>query len=115
MARPEDKKFYNSRRWKNLRRLKLSSNPLCELCEKAGLVVSANQVDHITSIQAGGDAASLDNLMSLCTPCHSRKTVLKDGGFGRQASDTPLIKGCDDRGKPLDPNHPWNTRHSDCE
>ena len=109
------KRLYDSIVWKRLRRMKLNLNPVCELCLKANRFVTASHVDHIESIESGGEPLSMDNLMSLCHPCHSRKTVLRDGGLGKEASDQLLIKGCGANGMPLDPNHPWNTRQSDCE
>lgn len=39
-------------------------------------------VDHIVPKERGG-ADELHNLQVLCAPCHSRKTAIEDGGFGR--------------------------------
>ena len=63
------------RRWQKVRKIKLITDPLCEHC---GAV--ATEVDHITPLKRGGDN-SMDNLQSLCKPCHSRKTIAEDGGF----------------------------------
>ena len=42
----------------------------------------SNTCDHIIPLTRGGkDDAS--NWQAMCTACHSRKTVLHDGGFGR--------------------------------
>lgn len=77
------RKVYDLRSWRGpngLRIRKLKANPLCEQCERDGVVASAEAVDH-----ADGDATNnaWSNLVSLCWSCHSRKTVKQDGGFGR--------------------------------
>ena len=32
------------------------------------------QADHVTAVAEGGGSTGLDNLRTLCTPCHSRET-----------------------------------------
>jgi 5-methylcytosine-specific restriction endonuclease McrA len=93
---------YTTQRWQRIRRQKLQQNPLCEVCLKHQRIEPAIAVDHIIAISEGGDAyPALDRLMSLCTSCHNRKT--RGEQLGR---DIPII-GCDERGYPLDPRHPW--------
>lgn len=71
-------------RWQRTRRAKLAASPLCETCEANGVTAAAREVDHIDGLGPIGERGhDLDNLMSLCKPCHARKTVLCDGGFGR--------------------------------
>lgn len=63
------------RKWRRRREAKLVKNPLCEECERQGLLTLANEVDHV--IPHRGDRELFDddaNLQSLCKPCHSRKT-----------------------------------------
>jgi 5-methylcytosine-specific restriction protein A len=79
---------YDSR-WEALRELWLKKHPLCVDCEKQGKLTSANTVDHVTPWQSGATEAlqqfmrfDMNNLQSMCAPCHSRKTALHDGGFG---------------------------------
>mgnify|MGYP003634207867 CR=1 FL=1 len=72
---------YN-RHWRKIRALYLASNPLCQgRCKKLGRTVMATEVDHITSKAKGGTDED-DNLCGYCKSCHSRKTVLVDGGLG---------------------------------
>lgn len=73
--------MYKDVRWWNSHRTGLSQvhrteNPLCCECEKHGVIVPAEEVDHIKP-HKGDWALFLDptNLQSLCTRCHSRKTV----------------------------------------
>jgi 5-methylcytosine-specific restriction endonuclease McrA len=43
----------------------------------------------------------MDNLRTLCGPCHSRITRKHNQG-------TPRAIGCDANGLPLDPGHKWH-------
>ncbi|AUS01917.1 hypothetical protein NVP2044O_53 [Vibrio phage 2.044.O._10N.261.51.B8] len=66
--------FYGTSQWKKLRLYKLQLNPICEHCIKRDLVVAAVDVDHIVEIEDGGSKTDIDNLQSLCVPCHRKKT-----------------------------------------
>ncbi|PZO36594.1 MAG: hypothetical protein DCE92_08720 [Alphaproteobacteria bacterium] len=44
--------------------------------------------------------------MSMCPPCHSIKTSAKDRAGGKGVA----FKGCDESGKPFDPDHPFFNR-----
>jgi 5-methylcytosine-specific restriction endonuclease McrA len=88
---------YYTPRWRRLRKLKLTEDPLCAHCLTP---TPATQVDHKKPIEQGGDPWEWDNLQSLCAGCHSRKTKSTDKG-------KPL-KGCDVNGNPIDSAHWWN-------
>lgn len=63
-------------RWRKARVRHLKQNPLCVHCLEKGLIVPANEVDHV--IPHKGDKKLFwdkDNWQSLCKPCHSRKTL----------------------------------------
>lgn len=64
--------------WRRLRLSVLARRPVCEACWLA----PATDVDHHVSL-AGGGTNDEANLVPLCHACHSRKTVERDGGFGR--------------------------------
>lgn len=77
--RRERMAIYNSARWQALRKAKLRDHPLCELCERQGIVKPADDVHHIQSFMQTDDpdtrralAFDYDNLMSLCDECHSK-------------------------------------------
>jgi 5-methylcytosine-specific restriction enzyme A len=94
---------YTTQRWQRLRRHKLQTHPLCEICLKHQKIEPAVAVDHIIPINAAGGSPypALDWLMSLCASCHNRKTR------GEQLGRELPIRGCDINGMPLDPRHPW--------
>lgn len=73
-------KIYNSREWKELRLLKLRTQPLCERCKEKGLLRSARTVHHIVPIETAHTLkdmrrlaldCGLGGLMSLCYKCHA--------------------------------------------
>ena len=68
-------KFYQSMPWRRLRKSYIDSHPLCVECEKNGRTVPAKIVDHITPINQGGAALATNNLQSLCSICHNRKSA----------------------------------------
>jgi predicted HNH restriction endonuclease len=43
---------------------------LCERCMNKGVVKPATLVHHKQSIRNGGAVYAMDNLMSVCIPCH---------------------------------------------
>jgi hypothetical protein len=66
--------FYNNKRWRRLRAAYFYANPLCEECERNGLLVAARQVHHkITMWEAPDLGYDWDNLEALCISCHNRK------------------------------------------
>lgn len=71
--------FRSSKKWQNVRRVKLSMNPLCEdphgEHERRGITETAKQVHHIVGLsQCAGDTRAYDmiNLMSVCWRCHAK-------------------------------------------
>jgi 5-methylcytosine-specific restriction enzyme A len=90
---------YNTQRWQKLRRQKLQLNPLCEDCLKRQLVIPAVAVDHFFPIRSGGDAyPPLDQLTSLCIPCHNYKTRGEQLGWKIPFRE---FHGCDENGMPI--------------
>lgn len=85
--------------WRKLRALVLSEQPFCSRCERVGRMTPATDVDHVDGDPTNNTRA---NLMGLCHECHSQKT---QADMGKR-----VAYGCDDRGMPLDPDHPWNQK-----
>ncbi|CDO38305.1 HNH endonuclease signature motif containing protein [Novosphingobium sp. KN65.2] len=99
---------YNTAAWRRLREAHLSLEPECRHCALRGVLTMASHVDHITAISEGGlPFPSHDGLQSLCLPCHSRKTA-RGGEAGAVSTNKPM-KGCDAKGDPIDPAHPWKS------
>jgi 5-methylcytosine-specific restriction endonuclease McrA len=94
-------RFYSTANWQKIRKAQLAREPWCQGCENRPATV----VDHIRPISKGGEKRERGNLWSLCRPCHQEKT--NDEKVGRRWVP-PKHRGTDERGYPLDPNHPWN-------
>jgi 5-methylcytosine-specific restriction endonuclease McrA len=78
---------------------------LCQECLKEGRTTLANQVDHILS-KAKGGKDNMNNLQSLCEPCHDRKTIEETGKTFK-----PKVKiGID--GFPIESNNPFEAKHT---
>lgn len=73
-------------KWQRFRKLYLKANPLCRPCDLEGRTTEATAIDHIVPVTSKDDPAFWDeqNMQPICQPCHSRKTALEDGGFGRE-------------------------------
>lgn len=70
-------RFYCSDLWGNIRKAKLSLNPLCEECFREGRIEPATQVHHKKDLSEDStmlNATELSGLESLCASCHSRHT-----------------------------------------
>lgn len=69
--------LYNTSGWKKLRAAHKKDNPLCVMCMSMGLVTPMRIVDHIKPVnEANWEEVfyDVDNLQSLCIPCHTFKT-----------------------------------------
>lgn len=71
-------KFYNSRKWRNLRAQFLQGNPVCVRCQEEGRAVAATVADHIIPIRKGGQPWSESNLQPLCAKHHNIKSASDD-------------------------------------
>lgn len=68
-------------------------------CQDCGIAVRTGEVDHILSLENGGDNSD-ENQRLLCLECHKKKTA-KDRGY-------KPVTAFDEYGFPTDPNHHWN-------
>lgn len=79
--RSEDRKYYQGKTWRQVRAQKLDLNPCCEECERLGIATLAAQVHHVQERKDFPDLAlDLDNLESLCLPCHNAKRAKRAEG-----------------------------------
>ena len=70
-------KYYTSKYWKDLRRWKITKDPLCEMHLKYGYNVPATEVHHLRPFGTGitqeakwNLLLNADNLCSCCRSCH---------------------------------------------
>lgn len=75
----ERQSVYRSALWRKLRRHKLETEPLCEVCGIEGRVTAGEHVHHLRSFVGQTDAYERDrlaydpkNLMTVCARCHAR-------------------------------------------
>ena len=85
--RPSPSRRGYGQSWRRLSLMFRRSQPLCAdpfgiHASEGRQFVAGEHVDHIKPLRAGG-TNEWSNLQTLCASCHSRKTVLEDGGFGR--------------------------------
>ena len=71
--------IYQSREWRELRMAKYRANPLCEMCEAEGKVVSAHAIHHRKPIETANTKEEMrrlafdwNNLVSLCRYHHAK-------------------------------------------
>lgn len=83
---------YNRKGWLVYRDVFLSRNPWCmDPYQIHNLREPASCVDHIASVkQAPERYWDTTNHQSLCQRCHSKKTAMEDGGFGRARKVGPM-------------------------
>ena len=72
--------IYGCSQWRRLRVQILAETPWCSV---VGCCSPGTDVDHVVPISRGCNPFDVGNLQVLCKACHSRKTVLENGGFGR--------------------------------
>ena len=65
--------LYNTKQWKELRRLILEEDPECHWCRIKGKRTKATQCDHIVELDRGGDPYERSNLVSSCASCNASR------------------------------------------
>jgi 5-methylcytosine-specific restriction protein A len=75
--------------WKRTRLIALQrDNYLCQECLKVDRPTQAQEVHHLLGIDIRPDLRlDVDNLSSVCAPCHKRITAEEQGIFGRTATN----------------------------
>lgn len=67
--------FYNTSRWRKLRKMFIQQNPLCVWCVEEGKTMAGDVVDHITPIKEGGSETDWNNLQTMCHHHHNQKSA----------------------------------------
>lgn len=110
----QERRFYktNDPRWRRLRALVMSEEPFCRHCIEQSVNPPSPTVivDHIDGKAAELDDYRRSNLQGLCRYHDGLKSVAENSGFGG-ARATSRPAGCDEQGRPLDPQHPWSAAH----
>ncbi len=72
----EHARFRSSKRWQKVRGAQLAAYPACKdpYDVHGTRLEAASQVDHIVPLAQGGARLARNNLQSLCTACHARKS-----------------------------------------
>ena len=83
--------FYNSKRWRSVRKYFIKKNPICISCKRKNIDKAAKVVDHILPITMGGSQVDLKNLQSLCESCHNSKSA-REGIEKRKSIKTYVRK-----------------------
>lgn len=93
--------LYDRALWKRLRLEQLKDEPFCVFCKAQGRTVPATVVDHRIP-HRGDEGLFFDggNLQSLCKVCHD--------GTKQRFEKSGSLRGGDQNGAPLDPEHHWN-------
>lgn len=81
--------FYGTTAWRKFRNMYIRKHPLCEMCRRDGRLEAACLVDHIKEIKDGGARLSEDNVQSLCSRCHARKTAMAKADRVAGVQDAP--------------------------
>jgi 5-methylcytosine-specific restriction enzyme A len=99
----QEKRLYDTPRWKKLRRMHLAKEPLCRMCQAEGVVRAGVVVDHIKPHR--GDPKLFWDEKNFQTLCAFHHNSIKQRIEKAEAAG----KGCDKDGFPLNPGHWWNT------
>jgi hypothetical protein len=65
--------IYNTKQWREVRRLVLEEDGDCHWCRLHGKRTKATQVDHIVELDRGGDPYDRSNLVPSCASCNSSR------------------------------------------
>lgn len=90
-------------KWQRARTAFLSAHPMCERCAREGVSTIATVVNH--RIPHRGDIKLFWDRKNWEPACkrHHDSDIQREERSG-------IVKGVDIKGRPIDPNHPWNRR-----
>jgi RecJ-like exonuclease len=73
-----DLQFYNSKSWRTLSAQYRKENPVCEVCERKGIIRQATVCDHIKPSRLYPELREdWSNLQALCDSCHQKKSRIE--------------------------------------
>ena len=88
-------------KWRTARKAFLAAHPLCERCERSDRAVPATVVNH--RVPHRGDQVLFWDRSNWEPTCkwHHDSEIQREERSG-------IVKGTDAKGRPVDPDHPWN-------
>jgi hypothetical protein len=96
------RKWYGWVRWKHRRADQFAREPLCQRCKAKGLIVIATVAHHVDRHNGDPELFWNGELRSSCAPCHDIiEQAIEARGYE---------VGCDNKGRPVAADHPWNRR-----
>jgi 5-methylcytosine-specific restriction enzyme A len=96
-----DFRFRETQLWRRISKQVREAEPFCRMCAARHIATLATQVDHVIVPNGRYELqVSLSNLQPLCAVCHGIKSRADHGAW---------IKGCDERGVPIDPRSHFRT------
>jgi 5-methylcytosine-specific restriction enzyme A len=78
--REATKGTYKTRRWKLRRMQVFTRDPFCADGRMCGGKAPSVEVDHLISLDQGGDPYAMSNLRGTCRACHEAKTAQENRG-----------------------------------
>jgi len=85
-------KLYKQQAWAKMRVRQLSKEPLCARCKSTGKITAANTVDHVFPHRRNADTFKVNLFQSLCTACHTLKTMDENKGKYLHYTDRGVIE-----------------------
>lgn len=95
-ARKAKERIYNSQQWQITRAQVLSEQPFCPARRPDGLTCNlpTTDVDHILSLENGGEPFERKNLRAWCHAHHAHRTARDDGSFGNSRATGRITIVC---------------------
>lgn len=98
----EYRRYYRTAAWRKRRLHQLTTVPLCQRCKAQGKITAATVAHHVDQHKGDWHKFITGELRSSCAPCHDT--------IEQSIERLGYEKGSDASGKPIDPQHPWNTK-----
>jgi 5-methylcytosine-specific restriction protein A len=94
------RRLYKTARWAAVRLAQLSRKPLCEWCDKRGIIRAATVCHHAEPHKGNSVKFHAGPFVSLCAPCHDTEA----SGIEARGYSNEIGKD----GWAIDPRHPAN-------
>lgn len=100
MTRKDWHHLYTTEAWLRIREAQLAREPLCRMCQEAGVIAAATVCDHVEPHKGDPEKFFAGPFQSLCEPHHNSSKQREEArGFSSAVGPD---------GWPLDERHPAN-------